>query len=355
MKKVILTGSNGFLGHHIVEHILKNTDWHIYAWDKLNYASMGYDRIREIQAFDERRIQFFTPDITREISDGIIRECKDAKIILHAAAETHVDRSIEDPKPFVYSNVVGTMNMLDFARKCDNLEAFWYCSTDEVFGPALPPLNRSDRFTVEDMTKLAQRDSGYKLKLYPVYKEWDRYNPTNPYSASKAGAEALCLAYMNTYNIPGFITNCMNLFGERQHPEKFIPLCIRKILKGESITIHGTKDKLKSGSRFYIHARNTANAVLWLIDHFDQRDKYNIVGEKELTNLEVAQKIADILGKPLYYEIVDFHSSRPGHDLRYGLDGYKLKTMGYKIPVTIDESLRKTVEWTVEHPQWLEV
>ncbi|MCK5343679.1 MAG: NAD-dependent epimerase/dehydratase family protein, partial [Candidatus Heimdallarchaeota archaeon] len=143
------------------------------------------------------------------------------------------------------------------------------------------------------------------------------------------------------------------LFGERQHPEKFIPLCIRKILAGEKITIHGSADKTQSGSRFYIHARNVADIVHFLLENFEQRDKYNIVGEKELTNLQLAQKIADILGKPLNYEIVDFHSSRPGHDLRYALDGTKLKEMGYDIPVTIDKSLKKTVEWTLKHDKWL--
>jgi dTDP-glucose 4,6-dehydratase len=323
--KILLTGGCGFVGHHHIEHFLKTTDWDIITFDKLTYAASGLDRVRDINAFDDKRVNFYALDFTRELSEGVVKECKDVDYILHMGAETHVDNSIDDPKPFVYSNVVGTYNMLEFARQCNNLKAFVYFSTDEVFGPA----------------------SGKD------YKEWDRYNCTNPYSATKAGGEELCLAYMNTYKLPGFITHCMNIFGERQHPEKYIPKCIRKIEKGETVTIHGTPDKTKSGSRFYIHARNVANAVDFLLKNFEQRDKYNIVGEQEITNLDLAQAIADIMGKELKYEIVDFHSSRPGHDLRYALDGTKMRKMGWETPMTIKESLKSTVEWTIKNRQWL--
>jgi len=342
--RILLTGGCGFVGHHVVEHFLKNTKWKILIWDHLTYASSGLDRVRDINAFDENRVEFFSTDFTRPISVGMIKECKDVDYILHMGAETHVDNSIADPTPFVYTNVVGTMNMLEFARQCTYLKAFVYFSTDEVYGPAAPinyPIE-----TIQD---------GHKLSLQTTYKEWDRFNATNPYSATKAGAEQLTLAYMNTYNLPGFITNCMNIFGERQHPEKFIPLIIRKIRDDKIIYIHGTSDKKNSGSRFYIHARNVAAAVHWLLDKFEQRDKYNIVGEREVSNLALARKIAEIMNKELKYEIVDFHSSRPGHDLRYALDGNKLKRMGYELPVTIDDSLKNTVEWTLSNTKWLEI
>jgi dTDP-glucose 4,6-dehydratase len=343
--KILITGGCGFAGHHVVEHFLKNTDMDIIIWDKLTYASSGLDRVRDINAFDDKRVSFFSVDFTRPISNGVLRESKDANYILHMGAETHVDNSITDPMSFVYANVVGTGNVLEFARKCDNLEAFVYFSTDEVYGPAL--------MLDKEATFRGMGQGGYELDLYHAYREWDRYNATNPYSATKAGAEQLTLAFMNTYKIPGFIVNCMNLFGERQHPEKFIPLCINRILTGEKIYIHGTEDKLASGSRFYIHCRNMASAVHWLFDKFKQRDKYNIVGEKELENLELATIISDIIGKELNFEIVDFHSSRPGHDLRYGLDDTKLSSMGFKVPVTIEKSLEKTVKWTLENRKWL--
>ena len=343
--KILITGGCGFIGHHAVEHFLKHTDWEIFIWDKMTYAASGLDRVRDINAYDEKRVHFFSTDFTRPISEGMIQECKNVNYILHMGAETHVDNSITDPTPFVYSNVVGTMNMLEFARKCTNLKHFVYFSTDEVYGPAAP---------LDELIDYSSHN-GYNLSLQHTYREWDRFNATNPYSATKAGAEQLTLAYINTYGLPGFIVNCMNIFGERQHPEKFIPLCIRKIKAGETITIHGTHDKKKSGSRFYIHARNVASAVHWLLGKAYIRDKYNIVGEAELTNLELAQKIADIMGKELKYEIVDFHSSRPGHDLRYALDGSKLADMGYTIPVSIDESLKRTIEWTLQNKKWLEI
>lgn len=327
MKKVMITGGCGFIGHHVVEHFLKNTDWKIYILDKLTYAAIGFHRVRDIDAYDDERVDYFTYDLTRPISKGVIKETQDVNYILHLAAETHVDNSITNPMKFVMSNVVGTTNLLEFARRhCKNLEAFCYFSTDEVFGPAPEGVD---------------------------YKEWDRYNCTNPYSATKAGAEQLCLAYANTYGIPLFIIHCMNVFGERQHPEKFIPICINKIINGEEVTIHSNTSKTKAGSRFYIHARNVASAVNFLIDNYQQREIYNIVGEKELTNLQVAQIIAKILDRELKYKMVDFHSSRPGHDLRYALDGGRMAEIGWEVPVTIEESLKNTVDWTLRNIKWL--
>ncbi len=140
---------------------------------------------------------------------------------------------------------------------------------------------------------------------------------------------------------------------KHSHPEKYIPLCIRRIEAGDKIFIHGTPDKKHSGSRFYIHARNVANAVHFLLDKFEQREKYNIVGEKELTNLELAQRIAMHMKKKLNYEITDFHSARPGHDLRYALDGDKMQKIGWYVPMTINESLKSTVEWTLRNRKWM--
>jgi dTDP-glucose 4,6-dehydratase len=327
-KKIIITGGCGFIGHHVVEHFLKNTDWNIDILDRMTYASSGLDRIRDIDIFDadSKRTKFYAVDLTRELSEGILKECGDVEYILHMAAETHVDNSITDPMSFVYANVVGTGNILEFARKCKNLKSFIYFSTDEVFGPAPEGI---------------------------LYREWDRYNCTNPYSATKAGAEQLTLSYMNTFNLPGFIIRCMNVFGERQHPEKFIPMIIRKVRDNKVVTIHSNSEKTKSGSRFYIHARNVASAVHFLMGKYEQRQFYNIVGERELSNLELAQKIASLMGKALKYEMVDFHSSRPGHDLRYSLDGTKMEMMGWKVPVTIDQSLQKVVEWTLKNEKWL--
>jgi dTDP-glucose 4,6-dehydratase len=326
--KIIVTGGCGFIGHHFVEHIFKNTDWEIIIFDKLSYASNGFERLRDTDTLHNSRVKIFTNDLINSLPEGIIKEIgSDVDYIVHMAAETHVDNSIQNPKLFIDNNIYSTLNMLEYAKKLPNLKTFFYFSTDEVFGPALGDT---------------------------LFKEWDRHKPTNPYSASKSAAEQICISYENTYNIPLMIVNVMNAFGERQHVEKFIPLCIKKLINNEKIYIHSYPDKKTSGTRFYIHARNIAEAVLFLIKNGTVGEKYNIAGEKEVSNLEMAQMIAKFIDKELDYELIDFHSSRPGHDLRYGLDGSKLFEMGFKLPINFEESLRKTVEWTLENKKWLE-
>ena len=324
--KILITGGCGFIGHHFVEHWLKNSNYQIFIFDKLNYASEGFDRLRDIQAYDDKRVVTLAVDFTKPISEGVMKEVGTVDYILHLGAETHVDNSIKSSIPFVMSNVVGTMYILEYAKTMNDLRKFVYFSTDEVFGPAPEGVN---------------------------YKEWDRYDSTNPYSASKAGGEELCLAYANTYKMPIIITHTMNVFGERQHPEKFIPSTINKVLKGEEVIIHSNPSKIKSGSRFYIHARNVAKAVEFLLERAKNRDKYNVVGEKEVSNLELAKFIAKVVGKPLYHKMVDFHSSRPGHDLRYALDGTKMKEMGWQFPMNFENSLEKTIQWTLDNDRWL--
>jgi len=157
---------------------------------------------------------------------------------------------------------------------------------------------------------------------------------------------------MNTYGLPGFITHTMNVFGERQHPEKFIPMTVKNILEGNNVIIHSDESRTKSGTRFYIHARNVSTAVHFLLSRFQQRDKYNIVGSKEVSNYELAKMIADILGKELKFSFVDFHSSRPGHDLRYALDGTKMKNLGWLPGIDFYQSLERTVKWIVTRDFW---
>ncbi len=327
MKNILITGGCGFIGHHFVEHVLKVTDWNICIIDKLTYASYGLERLKDIGAEGNKRVKIFTYDLSNPITIGLKKELGSLNYIVHMAADTHVDNSISEPVPFVRNNIDSTLNLLEFARTLPELEIFFYFSTDEVYGPAL----------------------GDKL-----FKENERHNPTNPYSASKSGAEQLCVSYHNTYKVPVMRINVMNAFGERQHVEKFIPKVIRKVLKGEKVEIHSYPDKKKSGTRFYIHGRNIAAGVLFLIKNGKIGESYNLTGEKEVSNLELAQFIADVAGKQLNYEMVDFHSDRPGHDLRYGLDGSKMAEMGWKLPVGFEESLKKTVQWTIENQKWLE-
>lgn len=326
--RVLLTGGAGFIGHHILEHLLKTTDWTIVLMDRLDLSG-NLNRVQEVL---ERvpvwrsRIKWVYHDFKAPISDILAEVLGRVDGILHCGASTHVDRSISDPMSFVLDNVVGTANILEWMRH--RMPHAWmiYFSTDEVFGPAANDVK---------------------------YLEWSRYNSTNPYAASKAGGEELCLAYANTYGLDIRITHCMNVFGERQHKEKFIPLVMHKVLHGEIVSIHANAEKTKAGSRFYIHARNVADALMFVIEKGEKREKYNIVGAQEVDNLELAQMIALFMKKPLQYELVDFHSSRPGHDLRYALDGDRLNIKGWKPPVDFEESLQRTVEWALQHPQWV--
>ena len=286
------------------------------------------------------RVTIVYHDLKSEINPWIKKEIGEIDIILHLAAGSHVDRSIDYPMEFVLDNVVGTTNILEYAREVNvsnQLERFIYFSTDEVFGPAPKGID---------------------------YKENDRYNSTNPYSATKAGGEELAVAYENTYNLPVYITHTMNVFGERQHPEKFIPMCIKKIRDGESVTIHSDKTKQIPGSRHYIHAEDVAEAIYFIITNKFENEldfggakcpKFNIVGSEELNNLELAQIIANCQNKDLKYEMVDFHSSRPGHDLRYSLSGEKMKQLGWQPSIKLTERIKQVVDWSLNNENWIEL
>ena len=326
MPKLLLTGGCGSVGHHIVEGILKNTNWDIIILDSLNYAG-SLERLRDIKIWEKEknRVQFVWHDLKSEISKTTSKIIGEVDYVWHLAGGTHVDRSIADPMSFVMDNVAGTTNLLLWAKTL-KLKQFIYFSTDEVFGPAPEKV---------------------------CYDEEDRHHPGNPYAATKAGAEDMCVAFENTFKMPIIITHCMNIVGERQHPEKFIPSTIKKVLTGDTVIIHSNKDKTKAGSRFYIHSRNVCDALLFLTKKGISGEKYNIVGEKEVDNLELAKFIAKIVGKPLIFEMTDFHSSRPGHDLRYALSGDKMKDMGWRIPKTFEESLTKTIKWYLKNKKWL--
>jgi len=251
--------------------------------------------------------------------------------LLNVASESHVDRSISDPVPFVTNNVALVLNVLEAARKMPNLQRLIQVSTDEVYGPVA---------------------GSYKSR------EWDPVKPSNPYAASKAAQEAIAFSYWRTYGVPLIITNTMNIIGEMQDPEKFIPMTIKRVLAGETMTIHAAPDGT-IGSRHYLHARNQADALLFLLQKkIGDGDglhpmRIHVVGEREVDNLTMAQMVAEYAGRDLLYKLVDFHSSRPGHDLRYAMDGSRIEALGWKPPLSLEDSLRRTVEWTLAHPEWL--
>jgi dTDP-glucose 4,6-dehydratase len=324
MTKVLVTGGAGFIGHHMVSAILAKTDWRVTLLDRLD-CSGNLNRLAEIGAAKNSRVRFVFHDLRAPINDQLAAQIGTHDYIIHLAAATHVDRSIDDPMSFVLDNVVGTCNLLDFARKA-GCQKFVQFSTDEVFGPAPP---------------------GHS------YKEDDRYRSGNPYAATKAGAEELAVSYHNTYRVPVMVTHTMNVIGERQHPEKFVPMTIAKVRDGQIVKIHSDKTRTKPGSRFYIHAKEVADAVLYLILHGTVGEKYNVVGAQEVSNLDMARMIATALKRTLNYEMVDFHSSRPGHDLRYALDGSKLAELGWRPTLAIDDAVQQIVKWTIANDHWL--
>jgi dTDP-glucose 4,6-dehydratase len=333
-KRILITGSAGFIGHHLVGHLLKNTDWQIVCLDRLDFSG-NLNRLQEVtEGYDKTRVKVVHHDLKATVNPQIADAIGKVDYVAHLAAGSHVDRSIDYPMEFVLDNVLGTANILDFARRRD-LERFVYFSTDEVFGPA------------PDDVK---------------YKEYDRYNSTNPYSATKAGGEELVVAYHNTYGLPAIITHTMNVFGERQHPEKYIPMCIQRARDGQEVTIHSNAEKTKAGSRHYIHAGDVASALLHLLKYDINSmpvepsgvkcQKFNIVGSEELDNLELAKLIAEIQGQELIYKMVDFHSQRPGHDLRYALCGEKMKSIGWE-PSSVKDKLAETIKWSLDNKRWL--
>lgn len=329
--RVAITGGCGFLGAHLVEHLLKVTDAEIVVIDKLSYASRGLDRMRDIEGLFRGRVRLLGADVAHELPIGVLRELglSSLDFVIHAAAETHVDNSIADPLPFVIANLVGTHHVLSLLGRADSaVRRLFHVSTDEVYGPAPDGVS---------------------------YREGDRHAPTNPYAATKAGAESLALAYAHTYGFPVTICNAMNFFGERQHPEKFVPKVIGAVLAGEEVVIHAYPDRIRSGSRFYLHCRSFADALLFLmrLPEASVPGRVHVSGDREVGNLELAELIAAAVGRPLHHRLVDFHSSRPGHDLRYALDDTLLRSLGWRPPVTFDESLERTVGWYVAHPEWL--
>lgn len=335
-KRILLTGAGGFVGSHVLRHIMMNTNWEVVAPVTFKHKGKN-DRIASAMNTNPEwfsRIHIWHLDLSMPIDEPTLDRFGDVTEIWNVASQSHVDRSITEPGPFIQNNVALMTNMLDYARRLPNLKLFLQMSTDEVYGPA---------------------PEGYD------HVEWDTIKPSNPYSASKAAQEAVCFSYWRTYGLPIVITNTMNIIGEMQDYEKFVPMTISKLLSGTPMTVHVSPEGI-AGSRFYLHARNLADAWLYISNNggfiqqypeYDVPQRFHIVGEREVKNDEMVELIADILGVEAKIEPVNFHQSRPGHDLRYALDGSKLAKAGWTPPVPLNDSLEKTVEWTVKHKEWL--
>lgn len=337
MKRLLLTGIGGSIGIHTLSQIMKNTDWEVVGIDSFRHKGWC-DRLATHFANhpqDVPRVKIITHDLSAPFSELTKKKIGHIDYIINMASLSDVEASIQEPVPFFMNNVSLVLNMLEYAREIKP-EAFIQISTDEVYGPT------------------TGKNEGYK--------EWDAQIPSNPYAASKSAQEMACIAWWRAYNIPLIITNTMNNFGEMQSASKY-PVMIQKALaKGEKITIHHISGEI--GSRSYIHSQNFANALIFLLKNttphkhipgaVDRPDRYHIAGDKQIDNKELVELIADKMGITSFdYELIDVHSTRPGHDPHYGLNDSKIRELGWKPPHSFEESLYNTIAWQSEHSEWI--
>lgn len=338
MKRVLLTGIGGSIAVHFLAHFMINTDWEVVGIDSFRHKGRA-DRVRVM--FESHpdwieRTTIVTHDLNAPFSSMTKRKIGRIDYIISMASLSDVEASIVEPVPFVQNNVNLTLNLLEYARE-SKPKVFIQISTDEVYGAV-------------------------ESKHDDLRKEWDPIVPSNPYAASKACQEAIAISYWRTYGVPVIVTNTMNNFGEMQQSSKYPAMIQRWIAAGKRLIIHGKPNLI--GSRSYIHSRNFADAILFILKNCpphmhvhntaDRPDRYNIAGDKQLDNLELAQVIGKLMGiENLDYELIDTHSNRPGHDPHYGLDSTKLHNLGWFPPMTFEESMKSTIDWQQNHPEWL--
>lgn len=316
--KLLVTGGAGFIGSNFILYYLRNhPDDDIVNFDKLTYAG-NLENLADIE--HNPHYSFIHADIC-DVS-AVNAAMKNVDVVIHFAAESHVDRSIKEPSPFVMTNVLGTQVLLDAAMK-QNVKRFHHISSDEVFGSL--KLNTSDKFN-----------------------ERTPYNPRSPYSASKAGSDHLVRAYEITYKLPITISNCSNNFGQYQFPEKLIPLAITNLLEGKKVPVYG--DGLYV--RDWLYVEDHCRAIDMILQNGKIGDTYCIGGATEdINNLEVVKKILKILNKT--EDMIEFVNDRLGHDRRYAIDWSKIKReLGWEPLHSFDEWLEKTIEWYKNNTSW---
>ncbi|MDD4497764.1 MAG: dTDP-glucose 4,6-dehydratase [Methanosarcinaceae archaeon] len=313
--RLLVTGGCGFIGSNFIIYMLeKYPDCRVINLDKLTYAG-NPENLKSIR--DNPNYTFIKGDICdREVVGKAMRK---ADCVVHFAAESHVDRSIEDDSVFVRTNVLGT-NVLLRAALENKIKKFVHISTDEVYG---------------------SRKEG-------SFAETDILEPSSPYSSSKAGSDLLALSFHSTYGLPVIITRCTNNFGLYQYPEKLIPFFISLLLNGEKVPVYGKGQNIRD----WIYVRDHCSAVDCLLHKGEEGEIYNIGGGNELTNIEITHRLLKLLGKD--ESLIKFVEDRKGHDFRYSLDCSKLRKMGWKPEFSFDEALEKTVKWYVENRWWWE-
>lgn len=330
--RILVTGGAGFIGSALVRYLIANTDATVLNVDKLTYAS-NLASLQMVSAHP--RYHFHQLDISDAAMAAVMAEFQPS-IIMHLAAESHVDRSIDSALPFITTNIVGTFNLLEAARyyfnQLDDKQKrqfrFHHISTDEVYGDLV---GTTDLFT-----------------------EQTPYQPSSPYSASKASADHLVRAWQRTYGLPVLVTNCSNNYGYYQFPEKLIPLMILNALAGKPLPVYGTGEQIRD----WLFVDDHVKALYLVATHGEIGETYNIGGHNELANIEVVRHICQILDElqPKAYrheELITFVDDRPGHDRRYAIDASKIQNeLGWQPKETFATGLYKTVEWYLTHLDW---
>ncbi|KKH29346.1 dTDP-glucose 4,6-dehydratase [Methanosarcina mazei] len=313
--KLLVTGGCGFIGSNFIRYMLKKyPDYQIINLDKLTYAGNPAN-LKDLE--NNPNYSFVKGDIC---DPAVVNEVmKTADQVVHFAAESHVDRSIEDGSVFVRTNVLGTNTLLQSAL-ANKIKKFIHVSTDEVYGSTM-----EGSFT-----------------------ETDKLNPSSPYSSSKAGSDLLAMSYHTTYGLPVCITRCTNNFGPYQYPEKLIPFFISRLMEGKKVPVYGTGLNIRD----WIYVEDHCSAIDFVLHNGSAGEIYNIDGGNELTNLEITRQLLKMLGKD--ESSIEYVEDRKGHDFRYSLDGSKLEKMGWKPGYDFDTALEQTVKWYVENKWWWE-
>jgi len=304
---VLITGADGFIGSGVLTYLLENTEWEFTCICSWKHQGSPLN----IEA--NQRTRVVTHDLV-----GTIPDLGEFDFILHLASESHVDRSIADPVGFIENNVSSTLQVLEYARNHPP-KVFLQFSTDEVYGAT-------------------------------NHEEWDVLLPSNPYAASKAAQEMIALAYWRTYNVPVVITNSNNIVGKNQHLEKFVPKLIDLIRRDQEVEIHISNGR--AGKRYYNSVRNVADALMFILERAPQRyeagqhdrpDRYSLPGGEPMNNLEMADMVAELVGKSLKYKLVDAETVRPGYDQFYPLTDGRLTAMGWKPPFSLEDEIKSLI------------